>query len=1328
MNCLNRFKEIFGDFLIDLLFIKGVRRNLQDKDLRPIGEQLRGANVSKNIDTDWDFISKHSKPPHGKRSCTGLTLKLIMMKSVWINFFITGVFMFLEHSLNLIKDLLLADLVSPKVTNTFDNVTAPSNCCNHSNTTTYQPAQQTFYSNLMSTSITGTACVLIGATLGELVTSNLKTYFDIFSSTYLRIVFESIIYKKLLKIKSKELKDFNVIHLMSSDTQIFREGIATLHILWIAPIEVAAVIYFMSERLGFGYSVIPGVVFLTVISAIQLSFSKRFKTIRKKMLHYGDKRIEIVQSLIDNYNLVRLLAWEEPFTKLIYQTKFKEDRYLQKASLIKALKLFFFFIGPTVSIYLTALTYSITYEKEITAGQVNAGFLMFAQLSSTLVLEFNYAIYLIKEVNLSIKRIAVLLDLPEYETRKDSNSSHNKFKFKVSDTQCQMNGTSNLDKTAYLQICSKNTDSHSITINAGEERNVIGVSGNITASNSDLLLSIFGELEVPANMEICKEGTIVIVPKDGWLFDGSIKENIIFSEEVNEEWYKKVKNLCGITEEFKYNFSDNTQVMDEGGINSRLTMKISIARAVYKKADIYLFDEVFNLIELTCAIRIFKNLIKEVMSDKIVLIATNQQEILNLVTYQIKMKDGDIEAITNVYKNTIQSPCDCDGEQGEEYEEIAPLPPRKSHLRMMRQKSINITATKESIDNWQKIYHVKEDEKVHNISVKTYITYLMSGTNLVVLYILLILVLLAETSSILSLIGWFFIPLSTTNDTLSNGGNTTINYQEWKTYIIVSVFVALSSACYLLLCVIIIFVLLRCSDALHDGMFYSILKANTSFFLRTPVSTIVNRFIQDIAVCDELLPYHFTFFTVLTFQALGVIVLTFSINQIILIPSIIVIVCLLLVFRWVYLKTSRSVRSLESKQCIPLYSQCSITANGTLTIQSHNCKEKLMSHFMKCQDNYSKAYYCNHLVNIWVGIRVGILGVCTLALVTAVISLNTTEDSLTATTLGQMILALWMLKHWMLLSIEVENEMISVQRLLSYRNLPSKPQINDKIKIDPKWPVNPTIEFEDVIFCFAPYLPNLLQQVTFTVNAGETIGIVGKNAPAVLAALTCLSEFSGTIKMGNTDVSKIDPSALRDSISLIPINCLVLPGTLRLNLDPFDKTTDDEIWDILEMTELKSVVSNLPGQLSFDMSKFHQCFSGGQRKLFSLTRALLKKNNILIIDSAINTLDQDTEDKVHKIIRTHCSGTTVIYLTDRLIKLASCEKIMVLDGPNIQEYDTLTNLINNGQSECSRILTSNYNQEVEQFTSMANTNSRRRSFSKSCKNKDSPFQMVNVEI
>ncbi|KAI6652715.1 Multidrug resistance-associated protein 4 [Oopsacas minuta] len=1315
-----------------MIFIKGVRRNLKDQDLCKVRQQLRGANINRKIEHDWDFISKHTQTS-GNRN-TVLILKWILITSVCINFFITGVFMFLEHSLNLIKDLLLAALVTQKMY--CNNSYTVLSSSNHSNITTNQlTSPLNLETSICSTTLT--ACVLIGATFGELVTSNLKTYFDAFSSTYLRIVFESIIYRKLLKIKSKALRDFNVIHLISSDTQIFREGIATLHILWIAPIEVGTVIFFMWNRLELYCSVIPGILFLTIISVIQLSFSKKFKTIRKKMLHYGDKRVDIVQNLVANFNLVRLLAWEEPITKLVYQTKFKEDRFLQKASLIRALKLFFFFIGPTVSIYLTAITYSIISDKEITAGQVNAGFLMFAQLSSTLVLEFNYAIYLIKEVNLSLKRIAALLDSPEYETIKNSRQSdNNELKSKTAEKQNLKNGTSlvQLDKKAFIKICSKSENSHSIIISAGENKNVIGISGNITAGNSDLLLSIFGELDIPENLEIYKKGTVVFVPKEGWLFDGDIKENIIFSEKIDEVWYEKVKKLCGIEEEFKYsNLADSTQVMDEGGIKGPLAMKISIARAIYKKADIYLLDEVFSIIELKPAIKIFKNLITEVLTDKIVLIATNQQEILNLVMFEIKMKNEEIDIIC-----MIQKVLSDDEEIPESGNKVDQLSRRKSlirNFRMLKQKSINITTTMDmdGIDNWQKIYQVKEDEKVHNISIRTYITYLMSGTNVAVLYFLLILVLLAESGSIISLVGWFFLPPSTPSFSSVRTGNATVNAsliidnQEWKAYIVVSVFVALSCICYLLLCVMIIFILLRCSDALHDGMFYSVLKAKSSFFLRTPVGTIVNRFIQDIAVCDELLPYHFTFFTVLTFQAVGVIALTFSINQVILIPSIIVIVSLLLIFRWIYLKTSRSVRSLESKLCIPLYSQCNITVNGILTIQSHHCQNKLMSHFIKCQDNYSNAYYSNHLVNIWVGIRVGILGICTLALVTAVIlKVHAEEESLSATTLGQMILALWMLKHWMLLSIEVENEMISVQRLLSYRNLPCKAKRDEPIKVDSKWPIDPTIEFDDVIFCFAPYLPNLLQQVSFTINSGETIGIVGKNASAVLAALTCLSEFSGTIKIDNTDITKMDQNVLRDSISLVPIDCMVLPGSLRLNLDPLDKATDNEIWEILEVTELKSLISSLPEQFSFDMSKFNQYFSGGQKKLFSLARALLKKNKLLIIDSAINSLDQDTEDKVHKIIRTHCSGYTVIYLTDRLIKLASCEKIMILDGPTIQEYDTLTNLINNGQSECAKILKSIYNQEAEQFACMANTNKRRRSFSKSLKN-FSAFQSINVE-
>ena len=1323
MEHIVRIKDILGDFLIDSLFIKGVRRNLEESDLCQVRGQLKGEHINNCIENDWKFISEHTNGSTGNGSNTVYILKWLLVKSVCINFLITGVFLFLEHSLNLVKDLLLAALVTQKIGSAFNVTNMNMNISN---------ATQLNLETSVTTDITLTACVLIGATLGELIASNLKVYFDSFSSTYLRILFETIIYAKLLKIKNRALKGINVIHLISSDTQIFREGIATIHILWIAPIEVASVIFFMWTRLELHSSVVPGVLFLTILSILQVSFSHRFQSMRKQMLHYGDKRVEVVENLVANFTLVRLLGWEKPITKLVYEKKNIEDAYLKKVSLIRALKLIFFFIGPTISIYLTALTYSLITEEQITAGQVNAGFLMFAQLSSTLVLEFNHAIYLIREVNLSLKRIAALLDSPEYGAIQDNKPTKCKDVGQNTREQPLKNGISgnSPDQTAYLKISSNIDNSISIVLRAEQSGNVLGVSGNITAGNSDLLLSIFGELDVPQNLNIEKKGSIVFIPKEPWFFDGNVKENIIFNSEFDKEWYIKVKELCGIIEEFKYsNVDDNTQVMDEAGLKGPLAMKICIARAIYKKADIYLLDDVFGLIDLKSSIQIFKNLISEILCDKIVLIATNQLEILNLVTKEIKMKDGEIQAISASHKQQEHRV----EETEESHEEKTNNRKFRKCGKIMRQRSMNFTTSIDTKANWEDIYHVKEDKKIHNISLKTYLVYLLSGSNLAILYILVILVLLAETSNIISLLGWFFLPMNnlqtvTVLDTMNISSNvTSIINQEWKTYIVVTVFVIVSILCYLILCITIIFILLRCSDAMHDKMFFSVLEANTSFFIRTPVGTILNRFIRDITVCDELLPYHFTFFTVLSFQALGVIALTFTINQSILVPTLIIIVSILLVFRWVYLKTSRSIRSLESNTCIPLYSHCNITVNGILTIQAHKCQKKLMAHFIQCQDNYSNAYYSNHMVNIWVGIRVGLIGIFTLTLVTTVILKVSSANFIGATTLGQMILALWMLKHWMLLSIEVENEMISVQRLLSYQNLPSKTEIEDPVKVSTDWPTKPTIEFDDVTLSFAPYLPNMLQQISFTINSGEVIGIVGKNSSAVLAAIMCLNEFSGTIKIDDCDISKIDPHVLRNCISIVPIDCLVLPGSLRLNLDPFNRVTDKELWEIIEITELKSVITSLPEQLSFDMSKFNQYFSAGQRKLFSLARALIEKKNMLIIDSAINSLDQDTEDKVHKIIRTHCIGKTVIYLTDRLIKLASCEKVLILNGPKKQEYDTLTNLINKEESEVSHILKSLYHQESVQFASNANTNSRRRSFTKSTKEHNA-FSKVNFDL
>ena len=1325
MDCIVGIKNVFADLFIDLLFINGVRRKLEDKDLCRVKESYKGEKVCNKMTRDWRCISKHLNNRPGI-SNTVLVLKWILIKSVSINFFLTGIFIFLEHSLNLTKDLLLAALVGSSGNSTANN---PTNI-----------TQQNSDPDSGSNAVIMTACVLIAAALGEIITSTLKSYFDAFNSTHLRVLFETIIYSKLLRVKQSALKDFNVIHLISSDTQIFREGIATIHILWIAPIELAAVIFFMWTRLGLEYSVIPGVVFLTIVSIIQLLLSNKFQSFRNKMLQYADRRLDCVQNLIANISIVRLLAWEEPISKIMYQAKNTEDNFLKKQSLIRFLKIIFFLICPTVTTYLTGLTYSLALGKQISAGQVNAGFLIFAQLSGTLVFEFNHAIYLIKEINLSLKRIARLLDLPEYECVTDASlkKPNADTPERVKDVtqngsvlnheMVQLQSTEQENKT-YLKISSTNNSQISLIAYPETGKNIVGISGNITAGNSELLLSIIGEFDTPEDLKIEKKGSLVFVPKEAWLFDGNIKENIIFCEEVDEDWYQEVINICGVEEESRcLGIEDETQVMDEASIKGPMAMKICIARAIYKKADIYLFDDIFSSIDLKSSITIFRNLIDKLMSDKIVLIATNQVEILNLVTREIKMKNGEIKDIFSRLRLSITEDQDSGSKQSHNDHRLS----AKRGSKMLRQKSRGILQSQDSGD-WRQTYNVKEDEMIHHISFRTYINYMLSGSNIAIIYALLILAILAETANILSLVGWFFLPpsseLTIVLNTSNNSYNSTFPVEEkWKTYITVSVFTALSVLCYLSFCVVTMFVLLQCSDALHDKMYSSILKAKNSFFIRTPVDIIVNRFIRDITVCDDILPCHFTFFTVLTAQSVGVIALTFSINQSILIPALLTIVVILIIFRWIYLKTSRSVRSLESKLCIPLYSHSNITLNGILTIHSHNCQKNLMSHFLQCQDNYSNAYYTYHLVNIWVGIRVGIIGIFTLSLVTAVIlTAITAADYIVATTLGQIILALWMLRHWMLLSIEVENEMISVQRLFSYQNLPSQPNYEGEIKVCENWPVNPTIEFEDVTFCFAPYLPNMLQQISFTIKSGETIGIVGKNASATLAAMACLNEFSGRIKIDDVDITTVHPSVLRDSIAIIPIDCLVLPGTLRLNLDPFDKASDKEIWEILEMTELKDLVNTLPNQLSFDMSQFNQSFSQGQRKLFSLARALLKKSNLLIMDSAVNSLDQETESKVHKIIRTHCRGKTVIYLTDRLIQLSSCERLIILEGPRLVENDTLSNLIKNGNSEVCQILNSTYTQEVKQFTSEANTNNRRNSFSKSSK-KNAGFSLVNVEI
>jgi len=163
---------------------------------------------------------------------------------------------------------------------------------------------------------------------------------------------------------------------------------------------------------------------------------------------------------------------------------------------------------------------------------------------------------------------------------------------------------------------------------------------------------------------------------------------------------------------------------------------------------------------------------------------------------------------------------------------------------------------------------------------------------------------------------------------------------------------------------------------------------------------------------------------------------------------------------------------------------------------------------------------------------------------------------------------------------------------------------------------------------------------------------------------------SGTIIIDNIDISKIGLKDLRRSLSVIPQDPFLFAGTVRSNIDPFNKYTDIEIWDSLKRVKLAEFINHMTLKLEASVEEDGQNLSVGQRQLLCLGRALLRKSKILIMDEATASIDHETDQIIQATIREEFRESTVLTIAHRLNTVLDSNKILVLSGGKIAEFDT----------------------------------------------------------
>ena len=870
-------------------------------------------------------------------------------------------------------------------------------------------------------------------------------------------------------------------------------------------------------------------------------------------------------------------------------------------------------------------------------------------------------------------------------SQKKENSNRKLIPF---NTQNKLNYTSSISSSyPHESTKMKNDEVYlnniNLTVKMGE---FICIIGEVGSGKSSLIQAILNNMIVLENnnTKIIVNGKISYVGQEAWIQNNTVQNNILFYQPYDAEKYKKILSLCELNQDLNSLAGGDLTEIGEKGVNLSGGQKarISLARAMYCDNDIYILDDPISALDAHVGKNIMHNCIINYLKGKTRILATHALQYTSFADRIYYMKNGEIKW-EGTYKELIkqnfysQFAEKINSKVKEEKEKEKGKIENSEDINKKESNKNNPKSNQKMLLNKGVIQRITKDEgkEVGKINKKVYISYFSYIGGMKFCITLLATLLLWQGLRIISDL-W----LGYWSEHQGEKSNTYF-------YIIYGITAIGGSLFNYLRTRVITAGSINCSIKLHNQMVTNLINAPINLFHDTvPKGQIFNRLSKDLPTVDTYTMYWFMTLTAFGSSFLGaVFVCSLYEKECLIFLPIFIVICFLL-YRF-YINCSRELNRIEGVLNSPILNLVNETIPGTATIRAYNLQNKYIEIFQdKVDEHYKLLYYING-TGQWYLLCLNALSILFLTYMIVITLMH--KNKFTPKIIGIILTYSLVLQEDMIEFLSsfsnFENTMTKMERSLSYTKLISeKPQ---KLTSDlglRNWPSKGEIQFENFNVKYRNDTEMVLKNINFHLKSGEHLGIVGRTGSGKSTISLCLfrilEAYSGKIYIDGVDISKVGLQKLRESITIIPQDSTLMDGTLRYNIDPTNAYSDKEIIQVMEKIGFDYIINQNKDGLSQNISENGSNLSIGEKQLICITRAILRKTKIIVLDEATSSIDYKTEEIIQNALNEIMSNSTMICIAHRIKTVMNADKILVLENGEIIEFDTPKNLLNNKNS------------------------------------------------